>query len=126
MLLAYSDIAAVDLERISEMRFQNQHTIKMESVTVGMIKAIKKIRGKHVFIFQTQIATNKVGNFSMEDIRTHHRQEIWMKYLNKFKDMQKKTTTCQPELSEKDLCELIKGTKLHHQITHCQDFMDSE
>ena len=110
------------MERISEMHFQNQHTVKMESVTVDMIKANKIIRRKHVSIFQMHIATNKVGNFSMQDIRTHHRHKIWMKYLNKFKDMQKKTTTSKAELSEKDLCELIKGTKLHRQITHHQHF----
>ena len=72
ILLPYSELCSSDLDELSTMRFQNQKTVTMESVTVDMKRVIRNVNNRNVFIFQTYIATNKVGNFSMEDIKTHH------------------------------------------------------
>ena len=88
VLLPYSSISSTDLEKLATMRFQNQHSARMESVTVDMIRVTRIINQIPVFIYQTHITSNKVGNFSMEDIRTNHRTDIWMKYSGIYKDMQ--------------------------------------
>ena len=122
ILLPYSELCSSDLDELSTMRFQNQKTVTMESVTVDMKRVIRNVNNRNVFIFQTYIATNKVGNFSMEDIKTHHRQEIWMKYLDKYKKMNRNNKASTAELSEKDL----RGSKLHRRQTHRQEVLHSE
>ena len=49
-----------------------------------------------------------------------------MKYLDKYKKMNKNNKASTAELSEKDLCKIIRGSKLHHQLTHRQEVVHSE
>ena len=64
----------------------------------------------------------------MEDITTNHRDEIWKKYLHKYNKMTNPSNSNPCELSEKDLCNIIRGTKLHPRLTHQQklDVYESE
>ena len=126
ILLPYSDILANDLKELATMRFQNYHTTVMDSITVEMIRVTRKVNNRPVFIYQTHIRSNKVGNFSMEDIRTNHRHDIWMKYSGKYKDMQRRESCPAAELTEKELRQIIKGTKLHRRLTHRKAVMDAE
>ena len=118
ILLPYSEISPSDLEILNTTRFQNERTVCMDSITLDMRRTISKLNNRHVFIHQCYIYTNKVGNFSMENIVTHHRQDIWMKYLGKYKEMYSKYSTHSVQLSENDLRKIIKGTKLHRRIIH--------
>ena len=98
----------------------------MDSITVEMIRVTRTVNQTPVFIYQTHITSNKVGNFSMEDITTNHRNDIWMKYSAKYKEMQRREHCPTAQLNEKELREIIKGTKLHRQLTHRKAVMDSE
>ena len=126
ILLPYSEICASDLEQLSNMPFRNHHSVCMECITVDMRRVIRKINNTSVFIFQTHITSNKVGNFSMKDIVTKHREDIWNKYADKYKNMYNATSACPTELTENDLCKIIKGTKLHRRLTHRQTVVHYE
>ena len=80
ILLPYSSIDSVDITQICKMRFVNGDKNKLNSVCIEM----KRYLQDDTFFRKVSIATNKVGNFSMEDIVTRHRYHIWNKYLAKY------------------------------------------
>ena len=67
------------------------------------------------------IETNAVGNFSMWNIVTNHRLNIWNKYLQKSSKHTDNTTKLNTQLSENKITDLIKGTKLHRCLTQHRD-----
>ena len=78
---------------------------------------MKRYLQDDTFFRNVSIATNKVGNFSMEDIVTRHRYHIWNKYLVKYPRILQEHEVTKIGMSAKDVSDLIKGTKLHRRLS---------
>ena len=89
--------------------------MKLNTVTLEC-KCVLNLQ-KDNFICKMFIKSNSKGNYSMEDFVTNHCKSIWNKYLG-YKTANKLTDIpMENKLSHKELCDLIKGTKLHHRIS---------
>ena len=102
----------------------------MESVTVGMKRVL--VDNDH-FIHEIHISTNEVNNYSMKDIVTNHCISLWNKYLrNVNPNGQNAEENVDTKLSQQELTELIRGTKLHRRLFHhveshdMSEFIDSD
>ena len=113
ILLAYSSIDSVDIAQICQMRFANGEKHKLNSVCIEMNRYLQD----NTFFRNVSIVTNKVGNFSMENIVTRHRYHIWNKYLVKYPRLIPEHEFRKIGMSAKDVSDLIKGTKLHHRLS---------
>ena len=75
------------------------------------------------FVRSIFIETNAVGEFRMENIVTNHRLNVWKKFIQKTsKATDRISSKITSELSEKEITELIRGTKLHRRLTHQLNF----
>ena len=54
----------------------------------------------------------------MKDIQTNHRDSVWNKYLRKQNNIAADIQNVDNKLSRTDICNLIKGSKVHHCIVH--------
>ena len=118
ILLPYSQIAADDLNSIMNSTFQHEKMLELDSVTLSMRQRL--VHDKHDYFVRSMfIETNAVGDFKMENIVTNHRLNIWNKYIQKTsKTTDRVSSKITSELSEKEITELIRGTKLHRHLTH--------
>ena len=64
------------------------------------------------------LKTNPVGTLSMKDIKTNHRHSLWKKYIRKNATSPKNSRTSENILSQLDICNLIKGSKMHRRIVN--------
>ena len=112
-LLLYSSVVNSDLEDLENTTLNDREELTLTSISLlkKMYKSRDQIKNK-IFIW-----TNKVGGISMQDIITCHREYIWKRYLKCYEEMKKKENISGHVLSQKELCELIKGSKLHRRIT---------
>ena len=85
------------------------------------------------FIHEILIATNEVNNYSMKDIVTNPRISLWNKYLcNVSPNIHNANVNVDTKLSQQELTELIRGTKLHQRLFHhaesqdMSEFIDSD
>ena len=114
-ILAYSKIDESDLDRIRQTRFHHNVITKLNTVTLEC-KHVLNLQ-KDNFISKIFIQSDNKRNYSMEDIVTNHRKNIWNRYLG-YKTTNKLTEIpIENKLSEEELHDLIKGTKLHRRIS---------
>ena len=113
-ILPYSTISPSDLDAIKTAQFRNHVVTKLNTVTLEF-KRVLNVE-KDNFIRKIFIETNPKGNFSMQDFVTNHWTSIWNRYLG-YKTANKINGNCiDQKLSHNELCDLIKGTKLHRRI----------
>ena len=129
-LLPYSEITSVDKDELNNIPFENGKIHKMESITVGMKRVL--VDNDH-FIREIHITINEVNNYSMKDIVTNHRISLWNKYLHNVNpNGQNANENVDTKLSQQELTELIRGTKLHRRLFHhieshdMSEFIDSD
>ena len=113
-LLVNSQISEEDVREISQMKFKNGTTKHMISISLEMKKVMKKVNRKKVIIRRMYIKTKPINNTCMQDIRTKHREDIWLKFLKQKVDLHKHPIT--NDLSMREIQKLMKGTKVHRQI----------
>ena len=114
ILLNYSTIDADDKRELSSYKIQTACTHKMDSITIEMKRKVVE----DDVIRQIFIETNPVGTLSMKDIKTNHRHSLWKKYLRKNATSPKNSRTSENILSQLDICNLIKGSKMHRRIVN--------
>ena len=114
ILLNYSAIDEEDKSELAKYKIQTASVKKMTSITVEM----KQIVVEDDVIRQIFITTNAVGTFSMKDIQTNHRDSVWNKYLRKQNNSAANIENVDKKLSRTDICNVIKGSKVHHRIVH--------
>ena len=114
ILLNYSTIDADDKKELSSYKIQTACTHKMDSITIEMKRKVVE----DDVIRQIFIETNPVGTLSMKDIKTNHRHSLWKKYLRKNATTPKNSRTSENILSQLDICNLIKGSKMHRRIVN--------
>ena len=129
-LLPYSEITSPDKDELNNVPFENEKIHTMESITVGMKRVL--VDNDH-FIREIHISTNEVNNYSMKDIVTNHRISLWNKYLrNVNPNRQNAEENVDTKLSQQELTELFRGTKLHRRLFHhveshdMSEFIDSD
>ena len=110
-LLVNSHISEEDVREISQMKFKNRTTKHMISISLEMKKVMKKVNRKKVIIRRMYIKTKPINNTCMQDIRTKHREDIWLRFLKQKVDLHKDQITS--DLSTKEIQKLMKGTKVH-------------
>ena len=114
-ILPYSTINPSDLDAIQNTQFRHHVVTKLNTVTLECKRIVNA--EKDNFIRQIFIESNPKGNFSMQDVVTNHRTSIWNRYLG-YKTGNKLNENCiDQKLSQNELCDLIKGTKLHRRIS---------
>ena len=114
LLLTYSTIDEDNKSELANYKIQTASIKKMSSITVEM----KRIVMEDDIIRQIFIQTNAVGNFSMKDIETNHRESVWNKYLRQRNNTAADIQNVNNKLSRTDICNLIKGSKVHRRIVH--------
>ena len=114
ILLGYSSISEEDKLNIAQYKVQMADSRQFECITID----VKRIVCDVDLICQIFIHTNAVGNFSMKDIITNHRENIWRKYVTKYSNVTQQPTSAYEQLSQNEICDLIKGSKLHKRIIH--------
>ena len=121
-LLPYSEITVSDRKELNNVPFENGKIHEMESITVGMKRILV---GNDHFIREIHITTNEVNNYSMKDIVTNHRIALWNKYLRYVNpNGQNLDDNVDTKLSQQELTELIRGTKLHRRLFHHVEAQD--
>ena len=75
-LLPYSSIDENDITDISSCRFRNEHEIQLNSISLSMRRRLVHDINEH-FVRTISIETNPVADFSLCNIVTHHRTNIW-------------------------------------------------
>ena len=123
-LLLYSSIVDSDNEKLSETVLIGNTTLELTSISIE-----KKVElGADNTVNKIYVWTNKIGNVGMEEIKTCHREYIWNRYVKFYDNMRRKESMSGNILSKKDICDLIRGTKLHRRITqhHAIDDCESE
>ena len=114
-ILPYSKIDPSDLDAIKGTDFHQNVVMKLNTVTLEFKCVLNP--EKDNFIRKIFIKTNAKGNFSMEDFVTNHHKSIWNRYLG-YKTGNKSTeNSLEKKPSHQELRDLIKGTKLHRQIS---------
>ena len=114
-ILPYSKIDASDLDRIAQTQFRHNVVTKLNTVTLEC-KRVLNLQ-KDNFIRKIFIQSNTKGNYSMEDFVTNHRKSIWNRYLGYKTANTLGNIAIENKLSQKELRDLIKGTKLHRRIS---------
>ena len=114
-ILPYSKIDASDLDRIAQTQFRHNVVTKLNTVTLEC-KRVLNLQ-KDNFIRKIFIQSNTKGNYSMEDFVTNHRKSIWNRYLGYKTANTFGNIAIENKLSQKELRDLIKGTKLHRRIS---------
>ena len=114
ILLNYSTIDANDKIQLSNYKIQTACTYKMDSITLEMKRKVVE----DDVIRQIFIETNAVGAFSMKDIKTNHRHYLWNRYLRNISTSKERKKINENILSQQDICNLIKGSKMHRRIVH--------
>ena len=103
-LLMYSEIAEDDVDQIWQMNFEQGVARELDSVKISMDR-----RCEEDDIFrQISISSLPFNSFTMKDIRTEHRNNIWSRYLRNQKDNGKSRYT--EGLTANELQEMIQGT----------------
>ena len=121
-LLPYSEITSEDKNELKNVPFQNGKIHTMESITVAMKRVLVD---KDHFIREIHITTNEVNNYSLKDIVTNHRSALWNKYLrNVNPNLHNANEYVDTKLSQDELTELIRGTKLHRRLFHQVEAQD--
>ena len=113
-ILPYSTISPSDLDAIQNTQFRNHVVMKLNTVTLEFKHVLNA--EKNNFIHQIFIESNPKGNFSMQDVVTNHQTNIWNRYLRYKTGNKLNENSIDQKLSHNELCDLIKGTKLHHRI----------
>ena len=113
-ILPYSTICLSDLDAIKTTQFRNYVVTKLNTVTLKF-KRVLNLK-KDNFICKIFIETNPKGNFSMQDFVTNHRTNICNRFLGYKSGNKVHANGIDQKLSHNELCDLIKGTKLHCRI----------
>ena len=114
ILLGYSSISEEDKLNIAQYKVRMADSRQFQCITID----VKRIVRDDDLIRQIFIHTNAVGNFSMKDIITNHRENIWRKYVTKYSNVTQQPRSAYEQLSQNEICDLIKGSKLHRRIIH--------
>ena len=115
-LLKFSTVCDSDLEEISSSTFVNNKTLELDSVTLKMKRTVDGNTMKRSMF----ITTNEIQCYKLSDIVTHHRSQIWNRYLKQIsKRKPKDGTTFEPssQLTTEEIAKLIKGTRMHRRIS---------
>ena len=88
-LLVYSDIYEEDIKELSQTKFKNGSTKHMNNITLEMKKVMKKVDRRKLIIGRMYIKTKPIDNICMQNIRTKHREDIWLKFLKQKVDLHK-------------------------------------
>ena len=115
-ILKFSTVCESDLEQISSTTFNNNKTLQLNSVSVQM----KRIVDGHTMKRSMFITTNEIDCYKMSDIVTHHRSQIWNRYLKQISKRKHKvsnTVQSSSQLTSDEIAKLIKGTRFHRRIT---------
>ena len=113
-LLVNSDISEEDVKDLYQTKFKNGVTKHMNSITLEMKKVMKKVNREKIIIRRMYIRTKPIDNTCMQDIRTKHREHIWMKFLKQKFDSNKQQRIS--DLSSRELQKMMEGTKVHRRI----------
>ena len=113
-LLVNSDISDEDVKELSQTKFKNGSTKHMNSITLEMKKVMKKVNKKKLIIRRMYIKTKPIDNTCMQNIRTKHREDIWLKFLKQKVDLHKEQRIT--DLSSRELQKMMEGTKVHRRI----------
>ena len=108
-ILPYSKIDASDLDRITQTQFRHNVVTKLNTVTLECKRVLNP--QKDNFIRKIFIQSNTKGNYSMEDFVTNHHKSTWNRYLGYKTANTLGKIAIENKLSQKELCDLIKGTK---------------
>ena len=110
-LLVNSDISDEDVKELSQTKFKNGSTKHMNSITLEMKKVMKKVNKKKLIIRRMYIRTKPIDNTCMQNIRTKHRGDIWLKFLTQKVDLHKEQRVT--DLSSRELQKMMEGMKVH-------------
>ena len=88
---------------------------KLNTVTLEC-KCVLNLQ-KDNFICKIFIQSNTKGNYSMEDFVTNHHKNFWIRYLGYQTTNKLTEIPIENKLSQEELCDLIKGTKLHRRLS---------
>ena len=110
-LLLNSHICEEDVKDLYKMKFNNGVTKYMNSIILEMKKVMKKVNRRKLIIRRMYIKTKPIDNTCMQDIRTKHREHIWLKFLNQKFDSKKQHRIS--DLSSRELQKMMEGTKVH-------------
>ena len=106
-LLVNSDISDEDVRELSQTKFKNGSTKHINSITLEM----KKVNKKKLIIRRMYIKTKPIDNTCMQNIRTKHRGDIWLKFLKQKVDLHKEKRIT--DLSSRELQKMMEGIKVH-------------
>ena len=110
-LLVNSDISDEDIKELGQTKFKNGSTKHMNSITLEMKKVMKKVNRRKLIISRMYIKTKPIDNTYMQNIRTKHREDIWLKFLKQKVDLHKEQRIT--DLSSRELQKMMEGTKVH-------------
>ena len=110
----YSHICEQDLNELSKMKFRNGSTKQMNNINLEMKKVMKKVNKRKIIISRMYIKMKPIDNISMENIKTKHREEIWLKFLKQKVPLNKEKRST--DLSSRELQKMMEGTKVHRWI----------
>ena len=114
-ILPYSKIDASDLDRIRQSRFRHNVVTKLNTVTLEF-KCVPNPQ-KDNFICKIFIQSNTKGNYTMENFLTNHHKNIWNRYLGYKTTNKLREIPIENKLSQEELRDLIKGTKLYRRLS---------
>ena len=107
----YSHICEQDLNELSKMKFRTGSTKQMNNINLEMKKVMKKVNRRKIIIRRMYIKMKPIDNISMENIKTKHREEIWLKFLKQKVPLNKEKRST--DLSSRELQKMMEGTKVH-------------
>ena len=96
ILLRYSSISEEDKLNIAQYKVQMADSRQFQCITID----VKRIVRDDDLISQIFIHTNFVRNFSMKDIITNHRENIWRKYVTKYSNVTQQPRSAYEQLSQ--------------------------
>ena len=86
----------------------------MNNIILEMKNVMKKVNRRKLIIRRMYIRMKPIDQISMRDIKTKHREDIWLKFLKqKLQLNQEKQST---DLSSRELKKMMEGTKVHRRI----------
>ena len=88
-LLVNSHISQEDVQDLYQTKFKNGVTKHMNSITLEMKKVMKKVNWRKLIIRRMYIKSKPIDNTCMQDIKTKHREHIWLKFLKQKFDSNK-------------------------------------
>ena len=103
------------MDRITQTQFCHNVVTKLNTVTLECKRVLNP--QKDNFIRKIFIQSNTKGNYSMEDFEMNHCKSIWNRYLGYKTANTLGNIGIENKLSQKELRDLIKGTKLHRRIS---------